>query len=93
MCLYCTCIYIYFFIQVSPAQKTNKAGGSSTIDIYDIPGPSTSRRYSSVYLHPDRARFNNFSSIASSSPDPTAVEVYICFALTFKYNGNIIPPL
>ncbi|XP_022173233.1 uncharacterized protein LOC111035775 isoform X1 [Myzus persicae] len=62
-------------VQASPAQKANKPCSSSTIDMYDVPGPSTSRRFSSVYLHPDRARFNYPSPIASCSRDHNAIEV------------------
>ncbi|CAI6353733.1 unnamed protein product [Macrosiphum euphorbiae] len=62
-------------VQASPAQKANKPCNSSTIDMYDVPGPSTSRRFSSVYLHPDRARFNYPSPIASCSRDHNAIEV------------------
>lgn len=85
-CIY-KCIFVWF-IQASPAQKVNKAG-SSTADIYDAPGPSTSRRYSSVYLHPDRARLN---PIATSSHDHGAAEVFICFNINLKLNGNMIIP-
>ncbi|XP_026818130.1 uncharacterized protein LOC113557049 [Rhopalosiphum maidis] len=62
-------------VQASPAQRAIKPCSSSTIDIYDVPGPSTSRRFSSVYLHPDRARFNYPSPNASSSRDHNTIEV------------------
>ncbi|CAH1733139.1 unnamed protein product [Aphis gossypii] len=62
-------------VQASPAQRMNKPCSSSTIEMYDIPGPSTSRRFSSVYLHPDRARFNYPSPVASSSRDHNGMEV------------------
>lgn len=62
---------------MSPTKNSTSKASSSTVDIYDVPGPSTSRRYSSAYLHPDRARFNHACTIASSSREHNIIEVFI----------------
>lgn len=61
-------------------QKMSKAT-SPIVDLYEMRGPSTSRRHSAVYLHPDRARYNYFNAAASSSRDYNAVEVSVSFYL------------
>lgn len=71
------CVFFIIIIQASPAQKETKNRSSSVaIDIYDLPGPSTSRNFGSVYLHPDHALYHHSSGpVAGCSRDSDPTEV------------------